>query len=485
MFISSRPVTGSISRQFIFTNDNGVFKDISINTGINHKGQDISALTADYDNDGFLDILVLNNRRSRLYKNDGNGTFIDMAYATGIGFKSNSVQAKFIDYDLEGDLDLFIATESANQLYRNNGDGTFTDVSEKSGTIGEPVHSSDMSFGDFDDDGDVDMVVLNPAGTSRFYDNRRQGIFSDISDRAGLDFVGQPSSIVMGDYNNDGYLDIFIADLSAEHHAIFKNKGDGTFIKDKKSLAGVFGLNEFSAIQAKFADLDNDGYLDILVAGSAAESDKKKDGLILLHNDGYGKYTDASATLPSGSSPIEHIYTIDLDNDGDLDIIQINDLGQLQALRNDGGNLNNYLKIRLVGLRTGSSKNNYFGIGSKLEVKSGGLYQMQSVNKPVSHFGLGERDRADVVRVIWSNGVPQNRFIPQKNQTIVETQILKGSCPYLYAWNGTEFVFVNDVLWPSALGMPLGIMAGEPLYAFPNSTDEYLSMPLRTFMHHP
>ena len=292
---------------------------------------------------------MLFRSRSRLYKNDGNGTFMDMAYATGIGFKSNSVQAKFIDYDLEGDLDLFIATESANQLYRNNGDGTFTDVSEKSGTIGEPVYSSDMLFGDFDDDGDVDMVVLNPAGTSRFYDNRRQGIFSDISDRAGLDFVGQPSSIVMGDYNNDGYLDIFIADLSAEHHAIFKNKGDGTFIKDKKSLAGVFGLNEFSAIQAKFADLDNDGYLDILVAGSAAESDKKKDGLILLHNDGYGKYTDASATLPSGLSPIEHIYTIDLDNDGDLDIIQINDLGQLQALRNDGGNLNNYLKIRLAG----------------------------------------------------------------------------------------------------------------------------------------
>jgi hypothetical protein len=102
---------------------------------------------------------------------------------------------------------------------------------------------------------------------------------------------------------------------------------------------------------------------------------------------------------------------------------------------------------------------------------------MRFVDKPVSHFGLGERKRADVVRVLWSNGVPQNRFAPQKNQTIVETQILKGSCPYLYAWNGLEFVFVNDVLWPSALGMPLGIMAGEPIYAFPNSTNEYLSVP--------
>ena len=90
---------------------------------------------------------------------------------------------------------------------------------------------------------------------------------------------------------------------------------------------------------------------------------------------------------------------------------------------------------------------------------------------------MGAQDSADVVRVIWSNGVPQNHFKPDMNQTIVETQILKGSCPYLFGWDGHQYDFITDVLWPSALGMPLGIMAGEPMFAFPNSTDEYLKVP--------
>ena len=476
LFISKRPTTDEFRSQFIFANDGGIFKDISTNIGIDHKGHDIHAVTADYDNDGFLDILILNDRRSRLYKNNGEGKFTDITYETGISFKSNGVQAGFVDYDLEGDLDLFIVTKTTNQLFRNNGDGTFKDVSEKSRITGESVNSKDMSFGDFDDDGDVDIIVLNSGDMSNFYDNRRQGIFSDISTKSGIGFNGRSNSLIAGDYNNDGFLDIFIADLSGKHHAIFRNRGDGTFIKDNKSLSGVFGLNNFSASQAIFSDLDNDGYLDLLVAGSSAV-DKNKSGLMLLRNDGSGNYTDESSFLPNGLKRVEQLGAVDLENDGDLDIIMVNDLGQIQVLRNDGGNLNNFLNIRLAGLRTGSSKNNYFGIGSKLEVKSDGLYQMRSVDQPVSHFGLGERSHADIVRVVWSNGVPQNRFTPQKNQTIVEEQILKGSCPYLYAWDGTEFVFVNDVLWPSALGMPLGIMAGEPLYAFPNSTDEYLSVP--------
>ena len=477
LFVSQWSVTDQSSKQFMFVNNSGAFQDISVTAGINHKGRDIAALTADYDNDGFLDLLILNNLKSRLYRNDGMGKFIDLTSVADINFKSNSMQAGFFDYDLEGDLDLYIATGSANQLYRNNSDGTFTEVSDKSGTAGESAYSRDIAFGDFDDDGDVDMFVLNLDSVSKFYDNHRQGYFADITSTSGLDFLGQYNSVVSGDYNNDGYLDIFIADLAGEHHVVFQNRGDGTFIKDEQSLSAINGLTGFSAIQADFSDLDNDGYLDLLVAGSPTEPDNYQSGLILLHNDGHGKYTDASSSLLPKLGLIEQVKTTDMDNDGDQDIIIVNDRGNVRMLRNDGGNLNNYLKVRLAGLRTGSSKNNYFGFGSKVEVKSEGLYQMRSVNKPISHFGLGDMDRADVVRVLWSNGVPQNRFTSQKNQTIVETQILKGSCPYLYAWNGTEYAFVTDVLWPSALGMPLGIMAGEPLYAFPNSTDEYLSMP--------
>jgi hypothetical protein len=477
LFISQWSDQDQSSEQSIFENNSGVFQEISTITGINHKGRDITALTADYDNDGFLDLLFINNLKSRLYKNDGKGKFIDMTSAIGIDFISNGMQAGFFDYDLEGDLDLYIASESANQLYRNNADGTFTEVSDKSGTAGESVKSKDTAFGDFDDDGDVDMFVLNQDGASRYYDNLRQGYFADITGTVGLNFVGQPSTVVSGDYNNDGYLDLFIADLAGKQHAIFQNKGDGTFIKDELSLSAIDGLTGFVIMQADFSDLDNDGYLDLLVAGIPTRTDKYQSGLLLLHNDGQGKYTDASNSLPAELGLIEQVKTADMDNDGDLDIIIMNDRGNVRIMRNDGGNLNNYLKVRLAGLRTGSSKNNYFGFGSKLEVKSGGLYQMRYVDKPVSHFGLGNRDGADVVRVLWSNGVPQNRFTPQNNQTIVETQILKGSCPYLYAWNGSEYAFVTDVLWPSALGMPLGIMAGEPLYAFPNSTDEYLHIP--------
>ena len=465
------------SKQSLFKNNSGVFQDISGTTAINHEGRDITALTADYDNDGFLDLLFINSLKSRLYKNDGKGKFIDMTSTIGIDFISNGIKAGFLDYDLEGDLDLYVASGSVNQLYRNNADGTFTEISNKSGTAGDSVKSKDIEIGDFDDDGDVDLFVLNKDRSSRFYNNRRQGYFSDITTKVGLNFLGQPSTVVSGDYNNDGHLDLFIADLAGEQHAIFQNKGDGTFIKDEPSLSALDGLTGFVIIKADFADLDNDGYLDLLVAGRSTRKDKYQSGLLLLHNNGQGKYTDASSSLPSELGIIELVKTADLDNDGDLDIIIMNDRGNVRIMRNDGGNLNNFLKVRLAGLRTGSSKNNYFGFGSKVEVKSGGLYQMRHVNKTVSHFGLGNRAGADVVRVLWSNGVPQNRFTPQKNQTIVETQILKGSCPYLYAWDGNEYAFVTDVLWPSALGMPLGIMAGEPLYAFPNSTDEYLWMP--------
>ena len=465
------------SKQSLFKNNSGVFQDISGTTAINHEGRDITAITADYDNDGFLDLLFINSLKSRLYKNDGKGKFIDMTSTIGIDFISNGIKAGFLDYDLEGDLDLYVASGSVNQLYRNNADGTFTEISNKSGTAGDSVKSKDIEIGDFDDDGDVDLFVLNKDRSSRFYNNRRQGYFSDITTKVGLNFSGQPSTVVSGDYNNDGHLDLFIADLAGEQHAIFQNKGDGTFIKDEPSLSALDGLTGFVIIKADFADLDNDGYLDLLVAGRSTRKDKYQSGLLLLHNNGQGKYTDASSSLPPELGIIELVKTADLDNDGDLDIIIMNDRGNVRIMRNDGGNLNNFLKVRLAGLRTGSSKNNYFGFGSKVEVKSGGLYQMRHVNKTVSHFGLGNRAAADVVRVLWSNGVPQNRFTPQKNQTIVETQILKGSCPYLYAWDGNEYAFVTDVLWPSALGMPLGIMAGEPLYAFPNSTDEYLWMP--------
>jgi len=477
LFVSTWSANTNTSCQYLFTNDHGVFSDIATASGITHSARDIFALFADYDNDGYLDLFLTNTNGNKLYKNSGEGSFHPVSTAMDMRIDFNGAAAVFADFDLEGDLDLFIATDSENQLYRNNSDGTFTEIGQDAGVSGTSAPSRDIVFGDFDDDGDVDLFVLNQDGSNRYYDNLRQGYFRDITQNTGLITSGTPGAVAAGDYNNDGSVDLFITDLAGKDHALYYNLGDGKFESDikwnnaKKSIRKIYGHD------AVFLDADNDGFLDLLIAGSTDAQQGQESGLRLLYNNGSGSFLDASSLLPGNLGAIDQVEVADFDNDGDVDIFLATSRGQIQLLRNDGGNINNFLNIRLAGLRTGSSKNNYFGIGAKVEVKAGDLHQVRYMDQPTAHFGLGNRDGADVVRVLWSNGVPQNRFKPERNQTIVETQLLKGSCPYLFAWNGTEYVFVTDVLWPSALGMPLGIMAGEPLYSFPNSTDEYLMMP--------
>ena len=176
--------------------------------------------------------------------------------------------------------------------------------------------------------------------------------------------------------------------------------------------------------------------------------------------------------------PLRRIATGDFGDDGDLDIFVSTADGAARLLRNDGGNANRYLKMQLVGLSTGSGKNNHFGLGAKLEVRAGGLYQTRVVTGPDIHIGLGQHARADVVRVRWPNGVPQNLFYPGANQSVVEEQILKGSCPFLYTWDGEAFTFVTDLMWKSALGMPMGLMAaGDAEYAPARPSQEYLRIP--------
>ena len=476
LFVSNRSAGENTSRQYLFSNNQGFFSDKASMVGINHTSTDLSALFADYDNDGYLDLFVNNIQENRLYQNSGKDTFL-LVTTTGIGSDENSMAAVFVDLDLEGDLDLFLATDSKNQLYRNNSDGTFIEIAEEAGISGSSVPSRNVVYGDFDNDGDVDLFVLNQNGDNRYYDNLRQGYFRDITQNTGLITSNTPGAVATGDYNNDGSVDLFISDLAGNDHVLYYNLGDGTFELDPLWNNATKGIRKIYGHDAAFFDADNDGFLDLLIAGGTDDGQGQETGLRLLYNNGSGSFLDASSLLPGDLGSIDQVEVADYDNDGDVDIFLAASRGQIKLLRNDGGNINNFLNIRLAGLRTGSSKNNYFGIGAKVEVKAGDLYQVRYMDQPTAHFGLGNRDGADVVRVLWSNGVPQNRFKPERNQTIVETQVLKGSCPYLFSWNGSDFEFVTDVLWPSALGMPLGIMAGEPLYAFPNSTDEYIRVP--------
>jgi len=455
------------SRQYLFANDHGVFADMAAQAGLAHAGRDFSARFADYDNDGFLDLFITNARANKLYRNTGAGLFREVTAASGIRTNATG-QTVFADLDHDGDLDLLIAAGAQNLFYRNNSDGTFVEMAAEAGLSGEKGMSRAVGFGDFNDDGDMDIFMINQNGSTRYYDNLRQGYFRDITEHTGLATAGGSGAIAVGDYNNDGNLDFLVTDLTGKPPSLFRNRG-GVFEKDTRSDSAFASSRRMAGLDAAFFDADNDGFLDLLIAGAAMDSLAKPGAVRLFYNDGEGKYWEASSLLPPLPEGGRQVEVTDYDNDGDMDIFLAGARDNLQLLRNDGGDMNNYLVVRLAGLRTGSGKNNYFGIGSKVEVKAGDLNQVRLMNEPIAHFGLGSRERAELVRVVWSNGVAQNWLNPERNQTIVESQILKGSCPWLYAWNGERYEFVTDVLWTSALGMPLGIMGKEMGYAFANS----------------
>ncbi len=469
LFVSRRTAPQGRSRQHLFVNEGGRFIDRAGAAGIAHAGRDLSAVFADYDNDGYLDLFVTNTESDRLYRNNGDGTFRDASTTAGVGAATRGRKVLFADLDLEGDLDIFIATPGGNRLYRNNGDGTFAEVADETGVGGGATSGGDAVFGDFDDDGDIDLFVPNRQGPNRYFDNLRQGYFRELAAQVGLLTPGGAAAVAAGDYDNDGYLDLLVTGSGSGMPTLFRNHQDGTFARDTRSDSALRALAGTAAPAAAFFDADNDGYLDLLIAG-------EERGLRLFSNNGAGKFSDASRLLPAAAGAAQQLAVCDVDNDGDLDIFSAGPDG-VRLLRNDGGNVNNYHVVRLTGLRTGSSKNNFYGIGAKVELKAGDLYQMRVMSEPVAHFGIGNRERADVVRVLWSNGVAQNHFRPERYQTIAETQIVKGSCPWLFAWDGAEYRFVTDVLWASAIGMPLGIMAGERLYAFPHSAQEYFKIP--------
>ena len=195
-------------------------------------------------------------------------------------------------------------------------------------------------------------------------------------------------------------------------------------------------------------------------------------GVFLFRNDGTGRFTDVSNVLPNTIRSGGDGTVGDYDNDGDLDLFLTDSDGGVVALRNEGGNQNSWLQVKLEGVNAGNNKNNIDGIGAKVELKAGELYQMKYVTAPITHFGLGKEKQADVLRVVWTNGVPQNVITPKSNQRILEKQVLKGSCPFLYVYDGAGYEFVTDLLWRSPLGMvtPGGFLAAA-------ETADYIKIP--------
>jgi len=475
IYVGSYDPVSSTYKHYLFNNDMARFRDVSEAVGITHSGKESSAIFADYNNDGFLDLYIVKEDGDVLYENAGKGVFEDVTIKAKIGSKKGGNKALFFDLDHDGDLDLFETGPNSNLVFRNNGDGTFQEQAEKMGLAGVGVNSRDAAFGDFDDDGDIDLFVVNDNANNNLYNNQRQGVFKDISEKSGLKNSSGSSSVAVGDYNNDGFLDLFTTSINGEDSGLYHNLGNGNFEPVKNAKEMFVSLQSVKAFDAKFFDFDNDGFLDIIVAGESVQNGGR--GLFLYHNEGSGKFTDVSNLLPEEPKSGRQISLFDYNGDGDLDMVIAGLNGGVSLLRNDGGSINHYVNLKLIGLRAGSAKNNYFGIGAKVEIRAGDLYQTMVVTDPNVYFGLGNITKVDIIRITWTNGVPQNIFLPDADQALIEAQILKGSCPFLYTWNGDEYVFAKDITWRSALGMPLGIMGGATMHAFPDASDDYIKIP--------
>jgi len=434
-------------------NGDGTFTDVTDKAGAGDIGWGMGVAIGDYNNDGFDDIYVTCLGPNHLLKNNGNGTFTDVTQKAGVGDPRWSAGAAFVDYDNDGKLDLFVSNYvdfdvnnlpefgkdrtcqfkgipvqcgprglrgAGDTLYHNNGDGTFADVSKKAG-VSDPdgYYGLGVIASDFDGDGLVDIYVANDSTPNFLYHNNGDGTFKDIGFNSGTAVNENGSEqgsmgVTLGDYDHDGRLDLFITNFDDDYNTLYHNDGHGSFT-DVSYAAKVAAVSlPYVGWGTKFFDYDSDGWVDLLVVNGHVypQLPTYRQRNLVHHNNRDGTFTEVGAQL---GAPFAEKRTGrgaafgDLDNDGDVDVV-ISDLdGAPQVLRNDGGNANNSVLIKLIG-----SKSNRDGIGARVTIVAGDLKQVDEVHSGDSylsqndfrlHFGLEKRTKIDLIEVLWPSGV--------------------------------------------------------------------------------
>ena len=453
--------------------DLGRYVDAADEVGPIDAGDAASAIWVDLDDDRRLDAWFAGSA-PRAYRNDPSGGFQEIALQpAATGGPAGAANGVFVaDLDQDGDLDVFEPHTGSNRLFRNNGDLTFSEMAAGFGLAGPAdADTRGAAFGDLDDDRDLDIVLAEGAGGLRILDNERAATFAERTERLSGAASEAAEAVAIGDANGDGWLDIAAA--GADRVRLLLGSASDAF-----TPGATAPLNGLLPRDLLFVDFDNDGRLDLAVAGTPPEAGAPSSGLRLFRNDGEGGLAPADEFLPDLPFALRAIRSFDYNEDGDADLLVLDADGNPRLLRNDGGNANHYFRLDLAGLGEGSRKNNRFGIGARVEVRAGDLFQVHTVTDPTTLIGLDGRLKADVVRVYWPNGVPQDLYFPGTDQDLVEEQTLKGSCPMLYVWDGDGFEFVGDMMWKSALGMPLGILGGgQRAYAPAFPSQEYRRLP--------
>ena len=457
-FLNGAPLQGAESsdpppRNALYRNEGEWrFTDVTDEAGVGDTGFGLGVTVGDYDNDGDQDLFVNNYGPNVLYRNNGDGTFTDVTDQAGVrGGNTVGAGACFLDMDADGDLDLYVANYvkftyethlviqqdgfpqyvsprgypyEPDVLYRNNGDGTFADVSAESGVRQHVGSGMGVVAADYDRDGDTDVFVLNDVDGNFFFKNDGNGRFEEIGLIVGTAYNGfgdelGSMGVDCGDYDNDGWLDLFMTSYQGQMPVLYRNLGNDNF-KDVTSVTGA-GDGSYAHVNwgTGLVDFDNDGDRDIYIAcGHLQDNIDFYDSTtayrtrnILLMNAGNGTFDNVSDAAGNGLQPelsSRGAAFDDLDNDGDVDVVILNSRAGPTILRNDSATGNHWIQLRLRG-----TTSNRDGVGAQVKVAAGDSVQVDEVHSGRGyqshwgtrlHFGLGDRNLIERIEVRWVGG---------------------------------------------------------------------------------
>lgn len=469
-FAPKTPLRNALYRN----NHDGTFTDVTEKAGVQGNAYGMGVAVGDYDGDGFPDLYVTQYPRSILYHNNGDGTFTDVTAKAGVAAPGWGTSAVWFDYDNDGKLDLFVCRfvdfdKSKNQfcgnlktgerwyciprvyepmpcwLFHNNGNGTFTDVSKASGIASVKAKAWGAVACDVNNDGKMDLFVANDTVANFLFMNRGKGKFEETGLLAGVGYsaYGRPRSgmgVDAADYDEDGWVDLFVANVDQEMFSLYHNNKDESF-KDVAIPTGIGSATRLlSGWGLKFFDYDNDGNLDLLLCNGHPDDhiEGRVDGvtyrepMLLFKNNGKS-FTNVSAQsgeIFAQSLAARGMALGDFDNDGSVDVLISTNNGAPVLLRNNAGKQNHWLGVKLVG-----TKSNPDAIGAKITYSAGGMKRNRmkvgggsylSSHDPRMVLGLGKQEKLDWLEVKWPmpggatqrfTELPVDRYI-----TIVEGQ---------------------------------------------------------------
>ena len=438
----------------------GHFRDVTESSGITARGWGMGVAVADYDNDGWDDIYITCYGPNYLFHNLGDGRFQEVAAQAGVADPRWSVGAAFADIDHDGDLDLYVANYleydlsrlpkrtaacsyrgfdvfcgprglrgSRDALFLNDGKGHFQDVAAERGIDSESLYGMGVVVADYDNDGWPDIFVANDLTPNLLYHNLGGGKFEEVGVLAGAAFdengIEEGSmGCDFGDFNNDGWLDLYYTNSSYQTNELAVNNKNGTFSLKSYALGHGESTWLYVGWGTFFADLDNDGWEEIFVVNGHlySEADRFEMGLkykqrkLVFMNQAGKMFRVANSDWGSAVDQPDNSRGLaygDYDNDGDLDVLINNQDGPPTLLRNDGGNRSHWLTIRCIG-----NQSNRSAIGARLLLRSGPLQQVREIKAGSSyasqndtrvHFGLGGADQIDELEIRWPSGRVEKR----------------------------------------------------------------------------